>query len=413
MQRILITIFALVAILGDNDAYSQLGQCIDERYGEVAVFDSSDVMVAENVVYGNSTHFVTGANVELKMDIYYPNPDVDPVENRPVVLLLHGGSWMAGNKSAMAYQCMELARRGYVAATASYRLGWDCAGADFLGICAFCGGLQANLRKAMYSAVQDSRAGIRFLMDESTTYGIDEDWLFIGGESAGSITTLHAAYWEQEDADAFIPGFSATAGGLDESGNTLDNDYQVRGILNTCGGVTNLAIIQDTPLPMISFHDDLDCVVPYGCGPVIGCCSSAFFSVCGSSTMHNWLVQNGHCSSLNTVFLSAGHCSFPPSQRVPKSACFMKRIMCGVCTSGATTNVYEAVYCSNLASEGVGPTGCTYPSASNYDPLALIDDGTCEFEPCPLQGCDGDLNGDALINVTDLLIFLGLFGSAC
>lgn len=251
MYKILIGLFALVAMLGQKNADAQLGQCIDARYGEEVLFDSSEVMVAEDVIYGNAPHFLSGANVELKMDIYYPNPDLDPVEERPVVLLVHGGSFMAGNKAAMAYQCMELARRGYVAATASYRLGWDCGGTDFLGICAFCGGLQADLRKAAYCAVQDSRAAIRFLMDESATYDIDEDWLFIGGESAGSITTLHAAYWTQDYADAFIPGFSATAGGLDESGNESTTSYQIRGVLNTCGGVSNIAMVQDNPLPNI------------------------------------------------------------------------------------------------------------------------------------------------------------------
>lgn len=91
----------------------------------------------------------------------------------------------------------------------------------------------------------------------------------------------------------------------------------------------------------------------------------------------------------------------------------MKRIMCGVCPTGTSTNVYQPVTCSNLASEGVGPTGCTYPEAENYDPLALIDNGGCEFTECVSQGCEGDFNGDALINVSDLLIFLGLFGAEC
>ena len=57
--------------------------------------------------------------------------------------------------------------------------------------------------------------------------------------------------------------------------------------------------------------------------------------------------------------------------------------------------------------------GCTYPDATNFDPLAgaSIDDGSCMFDtanPCP-----EDLNGDGLINATDLLQFLGAFGSSC
>lgn len=55
--------------------------------------------------------------------------------------------------------------------------------------------------------------------------------------------------------------------------------------------------------------------------------------------------------------------------------------------------------------------GCTYEGATNWDPNALIDNGLCMFEfanPCP-----ADLNGDGIVNTTDLLQFLGAFGTIC
>jgi len=55
--------------------------------------------------------------------------------------------------------------------------------------------------------------------------------------------------------------------------------------------------------------------------------------------------------------------------------------------------------------------GCTYPEATNYDETATNDDGSCEFEladPCP-----GDFNGDGEYTTSDLLVFLGLFGTSC
>ncbi|NNE54986.1 MAG: hypothetical protein HKN32_03120, partial [Flavobacteriales bacterium] len=51
--------------------------------------------------------------------------------------------------------------------------------------------------------------------------------------------------------------------------------------------------------------------------------------------------------------------------------------------------------------------GCTYPDADNYDSTALADDGSCFY------GCPEDLDGDGLVNTTDLLQFLGQFGTAC
>jgi hypothetical protein len=55
--------------------------------------------------------------------------------------------------------------------------------------------------------------------------------------------------------------------------------------------------------------------------------------------------------------------------------------------------------------------GCTYVGASNYDAAAGIDDGSCLFDlsnPCP-----ADLNEDGIVNTTDLLLFLGAFGTIC
>jgi hypothetical protein len=55
--------------------------------------------------------------------------------------------------------------------------------------------------------------------------------------------------------------------------------------------------------------------------------------------------------------------------------------------------------------------GCTYVDATNYNPAAGIDDGSCLFDtanPCP-----EDLNEDGIINAADLLQFLGAFGTSC
>lgn len=81
-------------------------------------------------------------------------------------------------------------------------------------------------------------------------------------------------------------------------------------------------------------------------------------------------------------------------------------------------------------------TGCTYPGALNYDPEAAVDNGTCQFPGCTDESacnfnalaniddgsceacvedleCAGDLDGDAMVSVTDLLILLGAFGNEC
>ena len=54
--------------------------------------------------------------------------------------------------------------------------------------------------------------------------------------------------------------------------------------------------------------------------------------------------------------------------------------------------------------------GCTDDIACNYNEYATENDGSCYYDCC---GCLTDFNGDGVTTTMDLLIFLGLFGTAC
>lgn len=55
--------------------------------------------------------------------------------------------------------------------------------------------------------------------------------------------------------------------------------------------------------------------------------------------------------------------------------------------------------------------GCTYDTATNYDPNASIDDGSCIIEAA--STCPSDINGDGLVGIQDLIIFINDFGLIC
>jgi len=55
--------------------------------------------------------------------------------------------------------------------------------------------------------------------------------------------------------------------------------------------------------------------------------------------------------------------------------------------------------------------GCTYADAQNYDPAATDDNGSCTFEP--QNTCPADLDGNGVINVSDLLLFTSYYGTTC
>ena len=61
--------------------------------------------------------------------------------------------------------------------------------------------------------------------------------------------------------------------------------------------------------------------------------------------------------------------------------------------------------CGVCGGDDASCTGCTDDTADNYDPSAIVDDGSCEYNTCI-----GDLNDDLLVSVADILVMLGTFG---
>jgi uncharacterized membrane protein len=77
------------------------------------------------------------------------------------------------------------------------------------------------------------------------------------------------------------------------------------------------------------------------------------------------------------------------------------------------TNIYGSTVAINYITVEECPVpGCTYPNALNYNPIANVDDQSCQFD-CDPTTCEGDFNEDGVISVTDLIHFIGLYGNIC
>ena len=335
MKRFLIASFTVLVSLS-SQAQSQ--HCLADRYSQTALFDSSDIQITTGVHYATSMRWPGTQMDSLRMDVYQPSPTSDPLEKRPLIVMMHGGAYAAGNKNDIASFCFQMARRGYVSVTVQYRLGWDCIPNGLFTACSDCSTHAAELKIAAYRAVQDHRAAMRHMVHYAEDFGIDTAFVFVGGVSAGSIATLHSAHWNQSEADTFCPTCTDEVGLLDTTGNDLTDTYTIKGIINNCGAVENLDILDGHNIPIIGFHDDGDCSVPYNSGAVLNCglwtCSS-FFWARGSNLIRGRLAQSGTCYQMNTT-LGPGHCSYYDSHfwsMLGKSTCFLKSILCGNCTN--------------------------------------------------------------------------------
>ncbi len=343
MKKLLLSLLVLFAL----KLSAQI--CYPGRFTETPLFDSADIRKDSNIVYATTKNYFTGVMQNLQMDVYYADASVDTMQNRPFILLIHGGAFLAGNRNDMAYQCMEYARRGFVVATMTYRLGWNCNGTDFFQICASCQGVYYDLMTATYAAAQDARAALRYVNANCATWNADANNLFIGGESAGSITSYHAAFWDQTEANAFCSWAVGNVGLLDTAGNSLPNTWTIKGLIDNCGAISkDSALLNNGNIPVISFHDEFDCAVPIGYGQIISCFCTSFWYSAGSDITTGLLSANGVCTERNTSPGTVGHCTYPVGSVIKRSSCFLKRIMCNSCVSATNSNIWAIDSCYDV-----------------------------------------------------------------
>lgn len=124
---------------------------------------SAEIRQRENVVFGR------GGGRDLRCDIYKP---AAPSAHRTAVLMIHGGAWVRGDKSAMQPQAECLVRRGYVCVALEYRL---------------------TQESPWPAQIHDVKAGMRWLRANANDLNVDPEKIAVLGNSAGAYLALMLA----------------------------------------------------------------------------------------------------------------------------------------------------------------------------------------------------------------------------
>ena len=105
----------------------------------------------------------------------------------PCILVIHGGAWRAGDRSAHNDLIWKFAQRGYVSATIGYR---------------FCP------KHPFPAQVQDVKAAVRFLRGNAEKYHIDPNRIGAVGFSAGAHLSMMLGVMDKADGLDDVGGFS-------------------------------------------------------------------------------------------------------------------------------------------------------------------------------------------------------------
>ena len=185
MKTIFISILAFFLL--SNAIWAQ--PCKSPRYQErlfqeKTIYD--DITYSSALAYSDNGQSVMK---DYKFDFYEPMND--DIEKRPLVLMFCGGNFQKGDKnnSSIRSWCDSLASYGFACAAVNYRLGYNPSSIS-------------SIERAIYRSVQDVRAAVRYFKEFQHTFNIDTSKIYLGGDEAGAVAVLHAAFLTNEQQRA-------------------------------------------------------------------------------------------------------------------------------------------------------------------------------------------------------------------
>ena len=129
---------------------------------------------------------------DLVMDVYHAASKFDGP--RPAVILIHGGSFMHGDKTHddLTDLARYLARRGYMCFSINYRLMDENPVAD--GVWKF-----TLAQSAIHAAYVDAKTAIRHVRANANKYNVDPERIAVIGDSAGGFAAMGAGITDSGD----------------------------------------------------------------------------------------------------------------------------------------------------------------------------------------------------------------------
>jgi len=158
---------------------------------------TSDTGASEsNVVYGNA------AGTPLLLDVYQPQSGAQPYS---AVLLIHGGSWMNGDKTAMAALGRWLARNNFVAFSIDYRL------------------FDGKSKNPWPAQLDDAQRAVRWIRANAAKYHVDPAHIGAFGHSAGAqMAALLGEIDTRDNSDPKLAAYSSKVQAVVDASGPVD-----------------------------------------------------------------------------------------------------------------------------------------------------------------------------------------------
>ena len=130
---------------------------VGDMIRDAGLTTSDDIQRFDNIVYGED-------KVWQSLDVYRPKA-INIEEKLAVIVSVHGGGWVYGDKKTYQFYCMSLAQRGFAVVNFSYRLA---------------------PKSKFPASIIDTNLVFGWILDHAEEYGFDTENVFAVGDSAGA-----------------------------------------------------------------------------------------------------------------------------------------------------------------------------------------------------------------------------------
>ncbi len=168
---------------------------------------------AEGIEEINNIAYIDDGERMHLLDVYYPE---GTKEKLPVIVDIHGGGWVYGDKELNKYFCLDIASRGFTVINVSYRLVPDTT---------------------VFGQIRDIFAALHWLEENGKDFPCDMNNVFLVGDSAGGhLVSLTAAINLSKEFSSvyFVKPVS----------------FPIRAVGCICA-VTNMDMFLKTPVPLL------------------------------------------------------------------------------------------------------------------------------------------------------------------
>ena len=170
---------------------SQTSDRIRKMFGEqdtirdAGLTTPEDVTRYDDIVYGADPRWQV-------LDVY--RPKAAEGQKLPVIVSVHGGGWVYGDKERYQFYCMSLAQRGFAVVNFTYRLAPE---------------------SKFPASLEDTNSVFTWVLENAGAYGFDAKHIFAVGDSAGAhnlglyagicTNPAYAAEYDFRPPQGFVP----------------------------------------------------------------------------------------------------------------------------------------------------------------------------------------------------------------